>query len=164
MQSLRRGSTPRDRGILAGKNTWFILVSSFLLLACMHWVLWYWWQIEVLIHEKKCFLDRLCSAVKTKILDYLHPPSALMGFLRGFSCNGCGMTQGISTHPWYPSDGWESPSREDPFPEWALCLETYLHRTSPLPAAPRCPLPGWDKLVLLFLQFLCLKYNCRQVF
>ena len=36
VQSLRRGSVPRDREILAVKNVWFISVSSFLLLACTH--------------------------------------------------------------------------------------------------------------------------------
>lgn len=36
VQSLRMGSMPWDGDILAVKNVWFILVSSFLLLACMH--------------------------------------------------------------------------------------------------------------------------------
>lgn len=35
-QSLRRGSMPRDGDVLSIKKVWFVLVSSFLLLACRH--------------------------------------------------------------------------------------------------------------------------------
>lgn len=52
-----------------------------------------------------------------------------------------------------------------PLPRTSLCLEMYLHRASPSPAVPRCPLRGWGDLVLIFCGFsITLKYDCLQMF
>lgn len=76
---------------------------------------------QIKIFKNLFFLDGIYSAAKSE-LECPHPPSALKGFLRGFSCNAPGMAQGSPTHPWSFSDHWGSPRGEDPLAKGAGAL------------------------------------------
>lgn len=99
VQSLRRGSVPRHGDILAVKNVWFILVSSFLLwLACTRFCYAHAKLKSSFINEF-FFPGWALQSCQAELLDCPHPSSALKGFLRGFSCNACGIPQGSQLIP-----------------------------------------------------------------
>lgn len=114
-QCLRRGSMPRDGDVLSVRKVWFVLVSSFLLLACRNYVLPCWCQIKVLIHEGVSF-----SWMGYTVLSRLNLLTVLILQVFSRASQLCGTSQGSPA--WYPSDGWRSPHTEDSFLEWACAL------------------------------------------
>lgn len=110
------------------------------------------------------FLDGLCRAVKLNFLTVLILQVLSRASWGAFPATPVGFPRAANSSL-IPFRSLRVSQQRGPLPRTSLCLEMYLHRASPSPAVPRCPLRGWGDLVLIFCGFsITLKYDCLQMF